>query len=219
MSWIYRQARSFYRTVIRLAPWDSVPYATHLPVLAALSAVVRPKVIVEFGSGTYSTLAFLDRAIFPTVESLVSLEDDSAWYEKMKQFVSADSRASLRLVASPVASQVRSIVWSAVDLIFVDDSEERGRAMTLKELSKHVSGTPVVLHDYNSLRLRWATRPFERRYCFNIWNPQTGVLWNGNLPCYQHLDRVDSILRDNKELSVHDTAGWCLALSRLPKAS
>jgi hypothetical protein len=218
VSWIYNLARFSYRRAIRLAPRDAVPYATHLPVLVGLSSIVRPKVVVEFGSGTYSTLTFLNRAIFPSLESLISLEDDTAWYEKMKQLVAADKRASLRLVAGSVASRIASIAWSAVDLIFVDDSEERGRSVTLNELSKHISSIPVVLHDYNSPRLRWATRTFERRYFFSIWNPQTCVLWNGNLPWDWHLKTLNAILRSHRKVSVDDTAVWNETLSSFPKA-
>jgi hypothetical protein len=218
MSWIYKLVRFSYRRAIRLAPKDPVAYATHLPVLVGLASVVRPKVVVEFGSGTYSTLTFLNRGIFPSVESLISFEDDPAWYEKMKGLVSGDNRASIRQVRGSIASQVRSITGHAVDLIFVDDSDEHGRAGTLRELSK-LSDTAVILHDYNLPRIRWATRMFERRYCFNIWNPQTCVLWNGNLPWDRHLKRVDGLLKSHCDLSVDDAVGWRQVLTSFAGAS
>jgi hypothetical protein len=181
---------------------------------------MRPKTVVEFGSGTFSTLTFLDRAIFPSVESLVSFENDAVWYEKMKQLVSGDGRASIRQVTGPIASQVGSIAWNTVDLVFVDDSDEFGRAATVRELSKQrISGVAIILHDYEILRLRSATRMFERRYCFKPWNPQTCVLWNGHLSCDRQLNEIDGVLRSHDTLSVEDTASWCRVLSGLSEAS
>ncbi len=207
-------ARRVYNRMIGLVPENRTPYATHIPILLGLSAAIEPKVIVEFGAGMSSTPTFLNRLLFPSVESLISFENDLEWHERMEPLVSTDSRASLTQIKGPIAAQVEGIPLNGVDLIFVDDSDEGGRTATISALAKRrPRGIPIVVHDYNLRRLRVASRPFERRFCFKIWNPQTCVLWNGTLGWEHRLKELNGLMKRNHGTPVEDTGGWREALA------
>lgn len=153
------------------------PYATHVPVLIALALLVRPRRILEFGSGVFSTSLFLDAAIFPDTESVTVLENDAAWYARLQKVHGHDPRLHAVHVEGTMAQAAETIDCTRHDLIFVDDStSEQQRANTITALSSQAgNGHPVVIHDFDVKKYRWAARRLRNRFVFTALNPQTCV--------------------------------------------
>lgn len=187
-----------YARWVRLAERDQMPYATHIPVLMGLSRLVNPKTVIEFGSGEFSTPMFLDRGVFPALQSMKSYENNRDWHAKVATLVSSDSRGGVELVNGPIASAVTARDVQKAELIFVDDSDERGRIETIKAIAGlKPRDIPVIVHDFELWRLRRTGQLFEQRFTFNLWNPQTAVLWSGTPPWSSRLPQLASLLRRN----------------------
>src|SRR5437868_6150649 len=74
------------------------PFATHIPVLVGLAQLLRVERVLELGCGQYSTLTFLQPAVFSNLVKLQSIENDSAWVDKVIPLTNRDSRMNLTLV-------------------------------------------------------------------------------------------------------------------------
>ena len=185
-----RSAWQLYQWSIGLQPRHEKAYATHIPILAALSVVAGPKRITEFGAGDYSTALFLDRSVFPKLETLVSLENDAAWYERVREKMGADSRLDLRNIQGELCHVVTQQLLTT-DIVFVDDSAFHVRNRTIAAVGKLApAGVPVVVHDAEYVRTRMVIRhAFDHYFVFRAFHPQTAVAWNGEL-------RFGSELRD-----------------------
>ena len=175
-------ARSLYERSIDLKPRGDLPYATHLPVLALAIALWRPARIVEFGTGGFSTHAFLNRDVFPWVESLVSFEDNRAWFDITEGTLGADPRFSVRYVEGPIKNAATRENLADADLIFLDDSALGAeRAQTIRAVAATCGTRPlVVIHDYEVMPIRAAARAFNLRVGVAAWNPQCCMAWNGD---------------------------------------
>jgi hypothetical protein len=55
----------------------SDPYASHLGLLTRIGPGITQ--VLELGAGQYSTPLFLDRAVYPDLKRLVSIEPDRKW--------------------------------------------------------------------------------------------------------------------------------------------
>jgi predicted O-methyltransferase YrrM len=109
-------------------------YASHLFVLRALLATLKPRRVLEFGSGLYSTPFFLRSR---RLESLVSVEEDPEWAERVR--VNGDKR----LVVQP---QFDGSLMD-FDLVFIDNAravEERAKTIRWVLSQEH---PVVVIHD------------------------------------------------------------------------
>lgn len=144
----------------------SDPYASHLPTLNFVLALVKPKRVLELGAGLYSTPAFLE---CPTVERLLSIETDKEWAERVQ-----DERLTLRLVDDTVEALPKDLM--AFDLVFIDNADnatDRNRAI------RAVLERPypvTVIHDaevYGGTINELA----ENRMIFNNLTPYTAVCW------------------------------------------
>lgn len=187
--------RIFNRT-IRLAPRSALPYASHLPVLVGMGIAAHPRSIVEYGSGLFSTCAFLEREAFPDLARVKSFENDLSWHREMCGRVAGDPRAQIEFVSGPISEAIDIAELKRADLIFIDDSTGLERARTIRAVAAtRLSGIPVVIHDVDIWRCRCAARSFDRQFFFNAANPQTGVVWNGNWPQHVHLKAIDRIIR------------------------
>ena len=187
-------ARSVYERWIGLKPRCDLPYATHLPVLALAMAVWRPVRIVEFGTGGFSTHAFLDRGVFPWVESLVSYEDNREWFDITAGTLGAEPRFSVRYFEGPIKLAATRENLADADLIFLDDSALGAeRAQTIRAVAAVCGARPlVVIHDYEVMPIRAAARAFEHRVGVKAWNPQCCLAWNGDP---SRLKRVQALVR------------------------
>lgn len=114
---------------------DEERYASHLPVLKALCADLKPRRVLEFGAGFHSTAFFLG---LEGLEKLVSVEVDARWELRMrKEF--PDER--LKLVGHPPEKM------EDFQLVFIDDGKN---AAEREETIRWVLGRPhppVVIHD------------------------------------------------------------------------
>jgi hypothetical protein len=186
----------FNNRVIHLAPRSDQPYSTHLPILAALGIITQPKRVLEYGSGLISTPAFLNRAVFPKLKHLASFENSREWHERVSSCIGDDPRIELRLSDGPIKDAVMPADLSAVDLVFVDDSDELGRAQTIAAIAGFVpQGIPVVIHDLELWHIRRSAGLFDHVFRFDGFNPQTGVAWNGRWQTANVLPLANRLVR------------------------
>jgi hypothetical protein len=190
--------RHVYYRAIRLKKRSEDAYSTHLPILCALGANLLPMRVVEYGSGLISTTAFLNRSVFPRLESLLSFENDSSWYAAVVESVGYDARLELRLAEGAMKNAVAPCDLARCSLVFVDDSDDIGRAETITAIAAYRPlGTPIVIHDIEQWRLFKAARQFDHMFRFDALSPQTGVAWNG------HWDLAELLPRMNRWIQLH----------------
>src|SRR5690242_3885967 len=105
-----------------LPPRAENAYATHVPVLIGLAAIRSVRRVLEFGCGHYSTKTFLQRAAFPDLDELQSVENDRGWAETMRAATRDDPRSTVTVVDGAISAAVSTFDLEAFDLILVDDS-------------------------------------------------------------------------------------------------
>jgi predicted O-methyltransferase YrrM len=158
----------------------AVPAATHLPVLIGLGTLFPVRTVLEFGAGSFSTLSFLDRSLFPSVERVVSFETDPDWKRRVEAQAGEDERLTVTLIDTNVPRAAAGCNFSTFDLVFVDNGpSERVRAETIKEVVAHIRDRElVVIHDFEYLSYQRAAKAARHRFCFDGYCPHTGVVWN-----------------------------------------
>lgn len=201
------------RHLLRVPPRSENPYLTHIPVLLAVARWRRVTSVLEFGCGEISTRTFLDRRHFPDLQRLVSLENDAAWADRLRQQTAGEPRLQLREVAGPIAPQVEGIDLEEFDLVFIDDSTTGGeRGATIRAVAaRHPRRPLVVIHDFEFPPYRVAARPFRHRHRFAGLNPNTGLLWNEGTLSRSKLRALDRLLRRTGDRQ--DVAAWETALA------
>lgn len=182
-------------------------YSTHVPILIGLARLREIKNVLEFGCGYYSTLTFLNRAAFPRLEQLQSVENDATWAGTLHGVAKTDIRWRLNLVDGEIANAVPSLDLEAFDLILIDDSKTSAqRAATIRAIAnKQPQRALIVIHDYEVEEYRLAARGFKERYAFKAYNPQTGLVCN-NVVDIKSLAR--SLKQHSKALEPDDLQGW-----------
>lgn len=187
-----------------LPPRARNDYATHVPVLIGLASLRRIERVLEFGCGHYSTKTFLNRAAFPDLKELHSVENDPVWAKQIK----TDPRGKLHITTAPISDTVSSFDLETFDLILVDDSKTAAeRAATIRALSVfHPSNPWLLIHDYEVDEYQRAAS-FKHRFIFKAYNPQTGFVANHNP---EHgLKAIDKQIKTNKtRLEPDDVDGW-----------
>ena len=194
-------------------------YATHLPFLLGLARTMSIRRILEFGSGTYSTLAFLDRLAFPEVQSVDSIENDTDWYCRVAEAARGDRRLSLRHCPEPVEGVVHELPLRSYDMIFVDNScSVDGRAATIAAvLRMDAALPPVVIHDFEIEQYRRAARLSPYRFECSAFIPATGVLWSDDRLNPENLQEIDRVIRKCRNvLDPADIRGWSAVLDDVP---
>ena len=186
-------------------------YSTHIPILIGLSRMREIKRVLEFGCGYYSTLTFLNRAAFPHLERLQSVENDGAWAHTLRDSVKGDQRWMLNLVDGEIADSVTSLDLEAFDLIMIDDSQTSAqRSLTIRAITAMQPQRPwIVIHDFEIEEYRRAAAGFKHRHVFKAFNPETGVLSNH----VTHWKSLDRTIRSNKMLDPDRTVHWIRVLS------
>jgi len=192
-------------------------YATHVPVLIGLARLREIKSVLEFGCGYYSTLTFLNRAAFPHVERLQSVENDVTWAETIHEAAKSDERWTLRLVRGEISDSVGSLDLDAFDLILLDDSKTSAqRSATIGAVAGKQPQRPwIAIHDFEIQEYRRAGAGFKQRHAFKAFNPETGILCNNpaRVSQWKFLDRT--IKAKARTLAADQTAHWIRALSSL----
>lgn len=204
-------AKYLYCRALRIVARSEQPYATHIPVLVGVAAACRPQRVVEFGSGDFSTITFLDQTVFPSVLRVDSYENNRDWMQRMKVKLAGNPRAAYHFFAGRMRDAVSRADLAAADLILIDDSASGWeRAHTIKELARVRPERPItIVHDYDLPAIRVACRRFEHRFAFTTFTPQSCAAWNGNPDRKVLLEGVTRGLQENvARISVTDARGW-----------
>ena len=207
-SWFQTLRRQYKKW--RLGPRSSNDHATHIPVLVALGLLTEVRSVLEFGSGTFSTLTFLNREAFPNLETIRSFENDAEWYAKVKEQTDHDPRITLNYVDGPLSTLVPTLDLSAYDLIFIDDATKATlRAETIRAVVAHCNArNMIVVHDFEVGTYQRAAEAAAQRFRMTAFNPNTGVLWQGRRLSHAALSRVNRVLRRQSMLDLTDIHSW-----------
>jgi hypothetical protein len=214
---VVRPTRRLYQQSIGLAARSEQPYATHLPVLVGVAAAFSPASVIEFGSGIFSTLSFLDDLAFPTLKSTESYENNREWFEQIRAQIPPGGRVSLRFIDGKMYRAVNDAKVETAGMIFIDDSPTaRARVPTVEAVARQCGSKPiVVLHDNDLWRLRIATRKFEHCVSFAAFNPQCCVMWHGHPEWRKVIENVAAIARRHAgEIPVTHARAWREVFSR-----
>jgi hypothetical protein len=206
-----RCVREIFNRVIDLAPRSKEPYATHVPVLVGVAAICKPKLLIEFGSGSFSTLSFLDEVAFPSLQEARSYENNREWFEQIQEKSRHSSRVNLQYVEGDMHRAVSSANVADADMIFLDDSPTaETRVPTVKEVSRLCGERPIViLHDYELWRLRLAARKFENCVAFDTFHPQCCAVWHGHPERRRILENINRTIGQHaSNVSLTDIRGW-----------
>jgi hypothetical protein len=182
-------------------------YATHVPILIGLARLREIRSVLEFGCGYYSTLTFLNRAAFPHLEQLHSVENDASWSETLSEVARRDERWSLHLVDGDIAHCVSSLDLEAFDLILIDDSKTSAqRAATIRSVAAKQPRRPwIAIHDFEVDEYRQAASGFRQRHRFRAYNPETGLVSNNTI----NTRPLDQLLKGRaKILEPDDIPAW-----------
>lgn len=212
-----RQARNM---VVRPPERAENPYATHLPVLIGLARLLKVRKVIEFGCGQYSTLTFLDRQAFPDLAHLDSFEHDMDWITQLSAQVKDDPRVRFNHVRDSISAVVPRVDFKDYDLIFIDDSLSAAeRAETIVAVSSNCRPSNcAVIHDYEVEDYRRASRAFRHRFAFTAFNPNTGVVWNGDSVQRSQLKKIDSLIRRHAQRhSADDAPHWMSVMDGISK--
>jgi hypothetical protein len=168
-------------------------YSTHIPVLRALAKAMPVRRVLEFGSGFYSTCTFLDRAAFPLLEVLVSVETDPRWVEQMRRSIHNDRWLCLH--SAPVEALLPGL--DDYDLVLVDDGvvdveiDSPGystqRVATIRALANHQPAAVIAIHDYERTAYQRAGE-FEHMHIYAEQSPWTAVCWRDSRPMLELLE-------------------------------
>ena len=185
-------------------------YATHVPILIGLARLREIRNVLEFGCGYYSTLTFLNRAAFPHLERLQSVENDASWAETIHEAAKRDERWTLKLIRREIADSVPDL--ESFDLVLIDDSKtSTQRSATIRAVAAKQPQRPwIVIHDFEVGEYRRAAADFKHRHTFKAFNPETGVL--SNRPAHwKSLDRT--IKAKARAIEPDQTVRWIRSLS------
>jgi hypothetical protein len=198
-----RWLKKLYHLSIDLGPRSQEPYATHVPILVGVAAAFKPKRLIEFGSGSFSTLSFLDNVAFGSLEEVQSYENNKEWFEQVQKKLPDNSRVDLQFFPGDMHRAIAGADVAAADMIFIDDSPAptpEERVKTVKEVSKLCGQRPVVvLHDYDILKLRLGARNFEHLVVFDAFNPQSCAVWHGHPERRPILEEVNRTIRQHAD--------------------
>jgi predicted O-methyltransferase YrrM len=198
---------------------EALSFATHIAVLTGLARINKIETVLELGCGRLSTLTFTNPEAFPHLKNLRTVENDAQWAKQIRPQVAADSRVEFVEYEGRIGSAIREMNLEKFDLIFIDDSMDADqRASTIVQVSEKPGGAIVVMHDFENIIYRRASRRFENVYRFTALNPNTGVAWAGNRLERRLLRRLDKAIRQS-EIAPNDITGWVRLLNHFPAAS
>ena len=200
-----------------LPPRARNDYATHVPVLIGVAGLRKIERVLELGCGDYSTKTFLNRAAFPHLKELHSVENDAAWAETIRDAFKHDTRCVVNVVSGAMCDAVSTLDLEAFDLIFVDDSTSaEQRTATITALSAvHPQDPWTVIHDYEVPDYQRAAAGFSHRFIFNAYNPQTGLVFNLRNERQSDLRQLNQRIKVNRHLlEPDDISGWLRVLRK-----
>lgn len=192
----YINHRFIDKYILNIPEYSKLPFKTHLPILKELNKKFKFKNILELGSGNYSTKLFLNKKVFSSLESLVTVEDCYMWYKKTKKKFNSKK---LKIVFSKKISEtIKNISIRKYDLIFIDNSmisDEREK--TIKNLcSRKLSNQIIIIHDYEHYPYRFASQKIKYKYRFTCLTPNVGILSNKYLE-KKYLNNLNNKIKNN----------------------
>jgi predicted O-methyltransferase YrrM len=204
--------------LVRRQP-EALSFATHIAVLAGLARMNKIENVLELGSGRFSTLTFTNPDAFPHLKNLRTVENNPQWVKQVREYVAADSRVEFVEYEGQICNAIREMNLGQFDLIFIDDSMDADqRASTIVQVSQNPGGAIVVMHDFENIIYRRASKRFENVYRFTALNPNTGVAWAGNRLERRLLRQMNKAIRQSG-IAPNDIAGWVRLLSNFPAGS
>jgi hypothetical protein len=180
-------------------------------VLIGLAGLRKVERVLELGCGNYSTKTFLNRAAFPHLQELRSLENDPLWARTMRLAVANDSRCTITFTSGLIADAVSALDLEEFDLIFADDSTNaEQRAATITAISALRPQNPwLLIHDYEVEDYQRAASAFKHRFAFKTYNPETAVVSNNNSAPFAEFKALDKRLKANSsQLEPDNVPGW-----------
>jgi hypothetical protein len=157
-------------------------YASHLPLLSGLGCIRGGvKSILELGSGMYSTPMFLNRAFYPHVTRMVSVDHNSNWAERVRS-TCKDDRLEMVVTTEPIEPYLSTLDLESFDLIFVDNSDVSfHREATIEYLGVKVMKPLVVIHDFQYPQYQKSAHNFPNKIIDTRYGPHyTGLVWKSD---------------------------------------
>lgn len=158
----------------------------------------------------------MNRKAFPYLERLQSVENDASWAEIVAEIARSNERSTLTFAEGEIAEAIANIDLEQFDLILVDDSKTAAqRSETIRAISAKEPRRPwIAIHDFEVRDYRRAATNFRQKYAFKVYNPWTGLVWNG-LTETRTMRALERSLKDHsKTLEPDDVKGWINALTR-----
>jgi predicted O-methyltransferase YrrM len=149
----------------------SDPYASHLGLLTRIGPGITQ--VLELGAGQYSTPLFLNRAVYPDLERLVTIEPVIEWALTLKP----EPRLTIVITSMPPVEILSDLITVPFDLFFVDNHPAEEREAVIKWLA-HTGGVRVVIHDFEETRYQRAAMNFYHTEIDKTATPWTALCSN-----------------------------------------
>ncbi len=140
-------------------------YGSHVPVLKAILAQDKPKTVLEFGAGLFSTPLFLER---PELVRLVSIETDTGWRDLMRRKCE-DPRLVIR--------EELDVDPRDFDLVFIDNGSNLNQRLQTIVLVLQDDHPLTVIHDADIPEYQAAIRKSAMNHAIIDTDPPTAVCW------------------------------------------
>jgi predicted O-methyltransferase YrrM len=178
-------------------------HATHLPFLIGIGAAFTIRSVFEFGSGLYSTPLFLNQKAYPNVASMVTIEPDSSWAQKVLETIGSDDRIQF------VISDEHHLP-EKYDLVFVDNGPEQHKIQTIRNMAELLRDPAIiVVHDAEHAPYRVEIDKFQTKFVSEKYNPGTAICANSYTSVVADLFRgIERIIEQNYHLAVTDVQSW-----------
>ncbi len=195
----------------RLVERASDPYVTHIPILVGISKLYEIRTVLEIGSGENSTLTFLNPIAFPDLASLITLENDYEWKNRVEKLIKHDPRVQLQYISGCMSDAVSRIDINGYDMVFIDDSVSADlRAATIREVAKKLSQRQFMLiHDYECKEYRRAVHGLMYTFRFDSLNPNTGLAGNQSAIERSQLKQLNKLVKKYRaDIKLSDIYSW-----------
>jgi hypothetical protein len=150
-------------------------YGSHMPILARIMDLTDGPVL-ELGMGIYST-PLLDLMCRETKRDLVSLDNDTEWFDSNVQWASGYHKVYF-VEDWANSTMIESRHWSVA---LVDEKPASNRIKSIKRLAHQANF--VIIHDSEPesnkfFKYSWIYNLFKYRYDYTKCRPNTTVLSN-----------------------------------------
>jgi predicted O-methyltransferase YrrM len=150
---------------------DTDPYASHIPVLKAVSRLVSKAEILEFGIGAYSTSLFLNDEFYPG-SRLTSVDDDAGWIRKCQQRTPRHTAVA----CDPLRYCLDHMDGIALaKLVFIDSRDTDSRVGLARIFGSLCLGQIVIMHDVENPAYAPVFGFFKHSGVFKKLTPWTAV--------------------------------------------